>query len=110
MMNLMGSHDTNRVRFFLKRFTDNAATALTKWKLVGILAFTYPGAPTLYYGDEAGLAPDGVWDTRTWQDDPYNRAPYPWTDEGRTPEPAPRSTSASWQCCAASIPCCAPAS
>ncbi len=91
MMNLMGSHDTNRVRFLLKKISgDNAATALTKWKLAGILAFTYPGAPTLYYGDEAGLAPDGVWDTTnsTWQDDPYNRAPYPWSDEGRTPDTA----------------------
>ena len=91
MMNLMGSHDTNRVRFLLKKISgDNAATALTKWKLAGILAFTYPGAPTLYYGDEAGLAPDGVWDGvwNTWQDDPYNRAPYPWADEGRTPDPA----------------------
>lgn len=89
MMNLMGSHDTNRIRFILKKVSsDNAATALTKWKLAGILAFTYPGAPTLYYGDEAGLAPDGVWDGTWWQDDPYNRAPYPWADEGRTPDTA----------------------
>ncbi len=87
MMNLMGSHDTNRVRFLLKKISgDNAATALIKWKLAGVLAFTYPGAPTLYYGDEAGLAPDGVWDGTWWQDDPYNRAPYPWADEGRTPD------------------------
>jgi glycosidase len=89
MMNLLGSHDTNRVRFLLKMSSaaaDPAADARAKLKLLGILQFTYPGAPTIYYGDEAGLAPDGVWDGSKWQDDPYNRAPYPWADQGRTPD------------------------
>ncbi len=89
MMNLMGSHDTNRVLFLLKKISnDNANTAKDKFKFLGIFQFTYPGAPTLYYGDEVGLAPDGVWDGTWWQDDPYNRAPYPWSDQGRTPDTA----------------------
>lgn len=91
MMNLMDSHDTNRVRFLLKLSStagDAAADARAKLKLLTIFQFTYPGAPTIYYGDEAGLAPDGVWDSGngTWQDDPYNRQPYPWADQGRTPD------------------------
>lgn len=89
MMNLMGSHDTNRILFLLKKISnDNAAEALAKYKFLGIFQFTYPGAPTIYYGDEAALAPDGVWDGSAWQDDPYNRAPFPWSDQGRTPDPA----------------------
>jgi cyclomaltodextrinase len=40
---------------------------------------TYPGAPTVYYGDEVGV---------TGGDDPYNRAPYPWADQGGQPDTA----------------------
>jgi cyclomaltodextrinase / maltogenic alpha-amylase / neopullulanase len=37
----------------------------------------YPGAPTVYYGDEVGV---------TGGDDPYNRATYPWEDTGGKPD------------------------
>ncbi|MBQ9910228.1 MAG: glycoside hydrolase family 13 protein [Lachnospiraceae bacterium] len=37
-----------------------------------VMQFTLPGAPTLYYGDEAGL---------TGWTDPDNRRPYPWGHE-----------------------------
>ncbi len=85
MMNLVDSHDTNRIRFLLKKISnEDANAALNKVKFLGIFQFTYPGAPALYYGNEAGLAPEGVWDGSTWQDDPYNRAVYPWTDQGYT--------------------------
>lgn len=81
MMNLAGSHDTNRLRFLLKKINnDDDAAALQRLKELWTLAFTYAGAPTLYYGDEMGLSQDGVWDGSTWQDDPYNRAPFPWDD------------------------------
>ena len=43
-------------------------------------SFTYAGSPTLYYGDEIALSHDGVWANNKWEDDPYNRAPYPWPD------------------------------
>ncbi len=81
MMNLEGSHDTNRVRYLLKKINlDSDAAALQRLKEWWLFSFTYAGAPTLYYGDEIGLSHDGVWDGSTWQDDPYNRAPYPWPD------------------------------
>ncbi|MBN2547606.1 MAG: glycoside hydrolase family 13 protein [Anaerolineales bacterium] len=81
MMNLDGSHDTNRVRFLLKKVNnDNDAAAVQRMKEWWLFAYTYPGAPTLYYGDEIGLHQDGVYDSSTWQDDPYNRVPFPWPD------------------------------
>ncbi len=79
MMNLEGSHDTNRIRFLLKKINnDNDTAAIQRMKELWLFAFTYAGAPTLYYGDEIGLSQDGVWDGSHWQDDPYNRAPFPW--------------------------------
>ncbi len=81
MMNLAGSHDTNRLRFLLKKINnDDDAAALQRMRELWLLTYTYAGAPTLYYGDEMGLSQDGVWDGTTWQDDPYNRAPFPWDD------------------------------
>jgi glycosidase len=85
MMNLEGSHDTNRVRFLLKKINnDNDAAAVQRLKEWWLFAFTYAGAPTLYYGDEIGLHHDGVWSSNKWEDDPYNRAPFPWPDASGT--------------------------
>jgi glycosidase len=83
MMNLEGSHDTQRVRFLLKKGNDDSeAAAVQRMKEWWLFAFTYPGAPTLYYGDEMGMNHDGVWDPNSsnWQDDPYNRLPFAWND------------------------------
>ncbi|HMQ31286.1 MAG TPA: PxKF domain-containing protein, partial [Chloroflexaceae bacterium] len=81
MMNLAGSHDTQRLRFLLKKVNnDNDGAAVQRMKEWWLFAFTYAGAPTLYYGDEVGLSHDGVWDGDRYQDDPYNRAPFPWPD------------------------------
>jgi len=98
MMNLLDSHDTNRALFLLDH---NAAAgtdgtplqdpnydwsdAIARLKGVTILQFTLPGAPTIYYGDEVGLVGPVSHDGSTWQDDPYNRQPYPWLDESGTP-------------------------
>ncbi|MCG2786860.1 MAG: BspA family leucine-rich repeat surface protein, partial [Anaerolineae bacterium] len=80
MMNLAGSHDTNRIRFLLKKANnDSDAAAVQRMRELWLFTFTYPGAPTLYYGDEIGLTHDGVWTTK-WEDDPYNRVPFPWDD------------------------------
>lgn len=80
MMNLAGSHDTNRVRFLLKKINnDNDTAALQRMKEWWLFSFTYAGSPTFYYGDEIALSHDGVW-TDKWEDDPYNRTPYPWPD------------------------------
>ena len=98
MMNLFGSHDTNRALFMLDENTNtmgpadyldpnyNWTPAIEKLKGAALVQMTMPGAPTIYYGDEVGLvgpvAKDG---SGVWQDDPYNRQPYPWLDETGTP-------------------------
>ena len=75
MMNLLGSHDTSRVFFVVGN--DPA-----RQKLAALVQFTLPGAPTIYYGDEIALdAPSQPDSGGNLQDDPYNRAPYPWPDE-----------------------------
>src|SRR5262249_21617345 len=43
-----------------------------KLRLLALLQFTVPGAPTIYYGDEAGL---------TGGRDPDDRRTYPWGHE-----------------------------
>ncbi|MCA9943995.1 MAG: Ig-like domain-containing protein, partial [Anaerolineales bacterium] len=97
MMNLLGSHDTNRALFMLDENTglqddtlyDNPnydwSDAMTRLRGVVLLQMTMPGAPTIYYGDEVGLVGPVTWDGSTWQDDPYNRLPYPWLDETGMP-------------------------
>jgi glycosidase len=81
MMNLEGSHDTNRLRFLLRKINnDNDGAAVQRMKEWWLFAFTYAGAPTLYYGDEIGLNHDSVFHSGKWEDDPYNRIPFPWPD------------------------------
>ncbi|HTY58525.1 MAG TPA: glycoside hydrolase family 13 protein [Bacteroidota bacterium] len=48
MFNLLGSHDTERFLTLCR-----ADTAL--WRLALLFQMTYPGAPSLYYGDEVGM-------------------------------------------------------
>ena len=45
---------------------------LARLRLAALVLFTFPGAPTVYYGDEAGM--------EGWED-PFNRACYPWGRE-----------------------------
>jgi glycosidase len=73
--NLVDSHDTNRVRFALD---DDAGLQ----QLVALLQFTSVGAPMVYYGDETGFYVPG----KNGFGDPYNRAPYPWADQGGSPD------------------------
>jgi glycosidase len=78
-MNLVGSHDTQRILWALtpgarnraEREFDatNLAEGVAKLKLLAILQLTMPGAPTIYYGDEVGLTGDT---------DPDDRRPFPW--------------------------------
>lgn len=84
MLNLLDSHDTNRALYTLTLLGDTGLTqAKERLKLAAIFQFTYIGAPMVYYGDEAGInAPSvGVSGSGLAEDDPYNRAPYPWADE-----------------------------
>lgn len=72
MMNILDSHDTARLLF--------VAGDTQRQRLAALLQFTLPGAPTIYYGDEIALDAPSVDDNGVLQDDPYNRAPYPWPD------------------------------
>jgi hypothetical protein len=83
MLNLIDSHDTNRSLYVLTVAGDaGLAQAKERLKLSALFQFTYPGAPMVYYGDEAALnAPSLANGPNGPEDDPYNRAPYPWADE-----------------------------
>ena len=81
-MNLLSSHDQARALhvFGWHDEKDSVATvALAKQRLLlGVfMQMTYPGAPTIYYGDEVGV---------TGGDDPDNRRTYPWADLGGKPD------------------------
>ena len=83
MLNLIDSHDTNRSLYVLTVAGDNGlAEAKERLKLSALFQFTYLGAPMVYYGDEAAIdAPSLANGTNGPEDDPYNRAPFPWADE-----------------------------
>ncbi|MNE14999.1 Neopullulanase [compost metagenome] len=52
LFNLLGSHDTARI---LTECKDDKG----RLKLAFLLLLTYPGSPSIYYGDEVGLTGDG---------------------------------------------------
>ena len=88
LMNLLGTHDTERIisalaappmgdldndELALIRMTDDEkARGRALVKLASVLQFTLPGIPCIYYGDEVGM--EGY-------RDPFNRRPYPWGRE-----------------------------
>lgn len=77
MFNLIDSHDTQRaISAFdgyeksVKAVAENPSDYAKKLlKLAVFMQMTYPGAPVIYYGDEAALA---------GADDPDNRRAFPW--------------------------------
>lgn len=84
LMNLLSSHDQARALHIFGWHEGRAdaatiARAKARLRLAVFFQMTYPGAPTVYYGDEVGV---------TGGDDPYNRAPYPWADQGGHPDTA----------------------
>ncbi|HET7062828.1 MAG TPA: glycoside hydrolase family 13 protein [Rudaea sp.] len=84
LMNLLSTHDSARALFdfgFRDAGADPAMIRLAKQRLRLAVFFqmTFPGAPAVLYGDEAGV---------TGGDDPYNRVTYPWTDLGGKPDTA----------------------
>jgi neopullulanase len=62
MLNLLGSHD-------IARFLSLAKGDLSGLRLATLFQMTYVGAPSIYYGDEIGLAGGH---------DPANRGAFPW--------------------------------
>ena len=83
MLNLLGSHDTQRILWALtpgannredKEFNlANLETGKDLLRLATVVQMTMPGAPTVYYGDEIGMTGD---------DDPDDRRTFPWTGGG----------------------------
>jgi glycosidase len=85
-MNLLGSHDTPRVltalvenfdgprELLAERFLSPHQRKLAELRLMmaSFLQFTLPGAPSIYYGDEAGMEGGK---------DPFCRCTYPWGKE-----------------------------
>lgn len=77
-MNLLSSHDQPRVLWEVgyKEYGQEGYDVYRKRMLLAVsFQFSYPGAPTIYYGDEIGL---------TGGHDPFNRGPYPWAEDGDT--------------------------
>jgi cyclomaltodextrinase / maltogenic alpha-amylase / neopullulanase len=62
MLNLLGSHD-------MARFVTHARGDKSALRLATLFQMTYPGAPSIYYGDEVGM---------TGGHDPANRGAFPW--------------------------------
>jgi glycosidase len=89
LMNLLDSHDTERLLWTLtpgaetradkEQNAANVAVGKQRLRLASLVQFTLPGAPTVYYGDEVGLTGD---------DDPDDRRTYPWADRGGSPDTA----------------------
>ncbi len=87
LMNLLDSHDTERIQWALtpgeetranKEFnTASVAEGKQRQRIASLIQFTVPGAPTVFYGDEVGVTGD---------DDPDDRRTYPWLDKGGKPD------------------------
>ncbi len=91
-MNSLGTHDTLRILTLLGEGSDRKgdtsrdwrcahrlspeqrAAAAARLKLGSLLLYAFPGSPTLYYGDEAGM--EGF-------EDPFNRRAFPWGKEDK---------------------------
>ena len=88
-MNSLGTHDTPRIltllgaggerrdqsrdwRASFRLEGDALRMAKERLRSAALLLFCFPGSPTVYYGDEAGM--EGF-------EDPFNRRPYPWGRE-----------------------------
>lgn len=87
LMNFLGTHDTPRIltvlgashvpdskeeRASYRLSPEERQMGLARLRLAALVLFTFPGSPTVYYGDEAGM--------EGWED-PFNRAGYPWGRE-----------------------------
>ena len=70
-MNLLDSHDTARMISIVQG--DKASI-----RLATFFQMTYPGAPSVYYGDEIGIR--GTLDYETQHDDRHARWPMPWEE------------------------------
>jgi glycosidase len=89
LMNLLDSHDTERLLWTLTPGAEttaakeldaaNVAAGKARVRVASLIQYTVPGAPTVFYGDEVAMTGD---------DDPDDRRTYPWADLGGTPDTA----------------------
>jgi cyclomaltodextrinase len=71
---LLGSHDTERIMTML-------GGNISKVKLAYLLLFTYPGVPSIYYGDEIGMEGGKDPDCRRafpWDESRWNKGLHTW--------------------------------
>ncbi len=90
-MNLIGTHDVPRILTVLGDAPEEQqlsqlqkeayrlpegqkSLGIARLKLLSLIQMTFPGVPSIYYGDEAGL--EGY-------KDPLNRGTYPWGNENQ---------------------------
>ena len=90
-MNSLGTHDTPRILTLLgeggdrrelsrdwrhahRLDSEQRRKAADLLKLAAVILYAFPGSPTVYYGDEAGM--EGF-------EDPFNRRTFPWGGEDR---------------------------
>ena len=88
-MNFLGTHDTPRIltllgvggdgkdhskdwRAAFRMSDEQYQRGRARLRLGALVLFAFPGSPTIYYGDEAGL--EGF-------EDPFNRRTFPWGRE-----------------------------
>ena len=88
-MNFLGTHDTPRIltllgvggdgkdhskdwRASFRMSDEQYQRGRARLRLGALVLFAFPGSPTIYYGDEAGL--EGF-------EDPFNRRTFPWGRE-----------------------------
>lgn len=79
LMNILGTHDTMRVKSLLGGMSQDCGTsrlcsgmedlATRRLMLGAFMQMTFYGVPCIYYGDEAGMQGGK---------DPFNRGTYPW--------------------------------
>ena len=90
-MNMLGTHDNPRILTLLGTYPREAPHSRTErahYRMTpeeyhrgcrllqtgAIILYTFPGSPTIFYGDEAGM--EGY-------EDPFNRGTFPWGHEDR---------------------------
>jgi len=89
LMNIIGGHDvmriltimseppeglTRRQKSLHKPSSYKHRLGMKRLKLLSLIQMTFPGAPCVYYGDEAGV---------TGFEDPFNRSSFPWAGMNR---------------------------